>query len=58
MIAAGKPLTWVAQQAGHSSLAMLERHYAKAVRLAAGKHQDYDFTKALEEARERAAQAE
>ena len=43
MIAAGKPLTWVAQQAGHSSLAMLERHYAKAVKLAAAKHQEYTF---------------
>ncbi|GAA0685352.1 site-specific integrase [Marinobacterium maritimum] len=53
MIAAGKPLTWVAQQAGHSSLAMLEKHYAKAVRLASNKHHDYDFSSALEEARRR-----
>ncbi|GGO89223.1 phage integrase [Marinobacterium nitratireducens] len=53
MIAAGKPLTWVAQQAGHSSLAMLEQHYAKAVRLAANRHQEYSFEGALQEAIER-----
>ncbi len=58
MIAAGKPLTWVAQQVGHSSLAMLEKHYAKAVRLAAGRHQDYDFGQALEDARKRQSAAE
>jgi integrase len=43
MIATGKPLTWVAQQAGHTSLAMLEKHYAKAVKLAASRHQEYQF---------------
>lgn len=53
MIAAGKPLTWVAQQAGHASLSMLEQHYAQSVRLAANKHQDYDFGQAIKEARER-----
>lgn len=53
MISAGKPLTWVIQQTGHSSLSMLEKHYAKAVRLAASTHQDYDFNQALTRARQR-----
>lgn len=43
MIATGKPLTWVAQQAGHTSLSMLEKHYAKAVKLAASRQQEYQF---------------
>ncbi len=58
MIAAGKPLTWVAQQAGHASLSMLEQHYAQSVRLAAHKHQEYDFGQALKEAKARQAGAD